>query len=112
VSEEQKDLTPIVIDLNAAKSGELKEFNPLAMLKHGVGALLSMMFGGSAVPVKLRGSKSDVKAFAKALGNEKRYIDAYRKYGLNDARTYKNKYKLNNAIKDFNKKTGLKWPFK
>ena len=112
MSENEKDLTPIVIDLDAAKSGELKEFNPLAMLKHGVGALLSMMFGGGAVPVKIRGSQSDVKAFARTLGNEKRYIDAYRKYGLDDPRTYKNKYKLNNSIKNFNKKTGLKWPFK
>jgi len=107
------DLSPIIIDLTAAKDGKLDEFNFLAMMGSGIKELLKLMFGGSgAVPVSVRGSQGDVKSFAKTLGREKRYIDAYRKYGLNDPRTYKNKFKLNNSIKDFKKKTGLKWPFK
>lgn len=111
--EPDSDLTPIVIDLTAAKDGKLDEFNFLAMMGSGIKELLKLMFGGSgAVPVSVKGSKEDVRSFAKTLGREKRYIDAYRKYGLSDPRTYKNKFKLNKSIKDFKKKTGLKWPFK
>lgn len=113
MSQQPDDLQPIVIDLTAAKSGELEEFNIFAMMGAGIKELLKLMFGGdSAIPVSVRGSRDDVKSFANTLGREKRYIEAYRKYGLNDPRTYKNKFKLNNSIKNFKKKTGLKWPFK
>ena len=37
--------------------------------------LLKSMFGGSFLPVKVSGTKEQVSAFARALGNEKRYID-------------------------------------
>ena len=61
--------------------------------------------------VKQEGNE-DVKAFAGALGGEKKFIEAARKYGLNHPATYKNKAKLNNAIKKFEKQTGITWPFK
>lgn len=112
MKEEQGDLTPIVIDLEAAKNGQLDEFNFLASMGQGIKFLLQQMFGGSALPVQVRGSKDDIKAFARTLGREKRYIDSFRKYGLSNPRTFKNKFKLNKSIKDFTKKTGLKWPFK
>ena len=112
MADQQSELTPIVIDLDAAKSGQLDEFNILAMMGSGIKMILQQMFGGSSLPVTVKGSRSDVKSFAKTIGREKKYIDAYRKYGLNDARTYKNKFKLNKSVKDFQKKTGLKWPFK
>ena len=113
MTEPQKDLTPIVIDLEAAKSGKLDEINIFAMMGAGIKELLKLMFGGGAsVPVSVKGSKEDVRSFAKTLGREKKYISAYKKYGLNDPRTYKNKFKLNKSIKDFQKKTGIKWPFK
>ena len=35
-----------------------------------------------------------------------------KKFGLDDPRTYKSKTKLDKAIKDFEKTTGLVWPFK
>jgi hypothetical protein len=106
------EIAPIVIDLNAAKDGKLDEFFPIAMMGAGIKELLKAMFGGSALPVSVKGSRDDIKAFARTLGKEKKYIGAYRKYGLNDPRTFKNKFKLNKSIKDFKKKTGLKWPFK
>jgi len=112
MKEEQDDLTPIIIDLDAAKNGQLDEFNFLASMGQGIKFLLQQMFGGSGSPVQVRGSKDDIKAFARTLGKEKKYIDAYRKFGLSSPKTFKNKFKLNKSIKDFTKKTGLKWPFK
>ena len=70
------------------------------------------MFGGARIPVEVKGSKSEVKAFARALGREKRYMDSIKKFCLYNPKTYKDKLKLNKAIKDFTRKTKLKWPFK
>lgn len=106
------EITPIVIDLDAAKNGDLEEGFGIFQMGAGIKELLKAMFGGSGLPVSVKGSRDDIKAFARTLGKEKKYIGAYRKFGLNDPRTFKNKFKLNKSIKDFKKKTGLKWPFK
>ena len=45
-------------------------------------------------------------------GNEKKYIDTAKKYGLEDPRTYRDKSKLKKATNSFERITGIKWPFK
>ena len=104
-------LTEIVIDLDKLKENRLDE-SWLAMFGHHIQTILSRMFGGSAVPVTVKGRPQEVTAFASALGNEKKYIDAAKKYGLNDPRTYKNKSLLKKATNSFERITGIKWPFK
>ena len=74
--------------------------------------LLQTMFGGGVVPTRIRGTKSAVESFARALGNEKRYIEALTKFGLTDPRTLNNRHKLERAIAGFERQTGIKWPFK
>jgi len=107
--ENENDLTEIVIDLSQE---DVMNESFLRMMGFGIKAILNRMFGGSSVPVTVRGSTDDVKSFARTLGSERRYMDAYQKYGLNNPRTYKSKYKLDRATKDFTRKTGIKWPFK
>ena len=109
---ESNELTPIVIDLEELKNGQLEEFNVLQSMGSAIKLILGQMFGGSAIPVTVKGSRGDVRAFAKTLGREKRYMQAYRDYGLNDPRTYKSKFKLNKSVREFERKTRLKWPFK
>ncbi len=109
---DQNDLAPIIIDLDELKSGKLEEFYAIGQLGAGIKHILNIMFGGSAVPVTVKGSRSDIKSFARTVGREKKYMSAYKKYGLNDARTYKSRFKLNKSVRDFERKTGLKWPFK
>ena len=109
---DSKELTPVIIDLEELKSGQLEEFNVLQSMGSAIKLILGQMFGGSAIPVSVKGSRGDVKAFAKTLGREKRYMQAYRDYGLNDPRTYKSKFKLNKSVREFERKTKLKWPFK
>ena len=58
------------------------------------------------------GRRSDVTAFARALGNEKSYIEAIKQNGLDHPDTFKSKTTLQRAIQGFEKATGLKWPFK
>ena len=94
-------LTEIVIDLNKLKENRLDVKN-----------ILNRMFGGSSIPVSVKGSPREVDAFAKAIGNEKRYIETAKAHGLEDPRTYKDKSKLKKATNAFERITGIKWPFK
>lgn len=76
--------------------------------------ILKQMFG---LPVfsgssSIRGKPADVKAFARAIGNEKKYIETAKQYGLDNPRTYNQKDKLKKAVAAFELKTGIKWPFK
>jgi hypothetical protein len=103
------DITPIVIDLT--KKDNLNE-SWLRLFGFGVKAILSHMFGQTTVPVTVRGSQADIRSFANTLGREKRYLENYQKYGLDNPRTYKSKSVLDSAVSKFEKATGLKWPLK
>jgi len=116
----QEDLAPIVIDLRGATKSEVNELHWMQslaisapdMLGVWIKSLLGMMFGGSSVPVTVRGTQSQIKSFANTLQKEKRYIENYHKYGLNNPNTYKSKAKLQDAVGKFERATSLKWPFK
>jgi hypothetical protein len=107
------DLQVVEINLNIMNEKQLDElFNPIKMFGGAVKLVLSQMFGGSSIPVNIKGSSNQVKSFTKAIAGEKRYIRSAAKYGLDNPRTYKDKYKLQGAIKKFERATGLKWPVK
>jgi len=113
MDENNGEIQSIDLNLNIMNEKQLDElFNPLVMLGGAVKSILGQMFGGSSVPVNIRGSSNQVKSFTRALAGEKKYIQTAAKYGLDDPRTYKNKYKLQGAIKKFERATGLKWPVK
>ena len=105
----EEELSPIVIDLT---NGDKLDESWLRMMGFGVKSILNQMFGGSGVPVSVKGNSRDVAAFTKTVGREKRYMDSIRKFGLDNPKTFRNKSKLNIAVADFTRKTGLKWPFK
>ena len=102
------DLEEIVIDL----SGDKLDESWLAMFGGAVQSILKGMFGSGVPNVKIKGSKSDVKAFSDALKGEKTYMTNFMNHGLNDPQTLKSKGKLKSAVSKFERKTGLKWPFK
>ena len=106
------DITEVVIDLEQLKSNDQLNESFLRMMGFWVENIMKGMFGESFVPGKVSGKSGDVKAFARAIGNEKRYIEAARKYGLDNPQNYKQKSRLQKAIKAFEGKTGIKWPFK
>jgi len=111
----EDELGNIVIDFAEIRDKELNE-SFLAAFGNWVKLLLNRTFGqgkGSYGPnVNVRGTPSEVKAFAKALGGEKRYIQAIKKHGLDDPRVTSNKAKLSKAVNSFERTTGIKWPFK
>tara|TARA_A100001391_G_scaffold45142_1_gene26565 strand:- start:160 stop:465 length:306 start_codon:yes stop_codon:yes gene_type:complete len=96
----------IIIDLD-----ELNESN-LMLLGANIRYMLDSMFGGAPITAMIKGDRSKVNAFGRALSSEKRYMDAYIKHGLADARTHRSASKLKNAVGAFEKVTGLKWPVK
>jgi hypothetical protein len=104
-------LVEIVIDFNEIRKNEMNE-SFLAMFGGWVEHILKAMFGGLNIPVNVRGSDREVQAFATALGREKRYIDVAKRYGLDHASTYRSKAQLDSAAKNFQRETGIKWPFK
>ena len=103
------ELVPDVIDLNVDPSSIdeswLRSFGFLTT------KLLQHMFAGHPAPFKVRGTSSQVAAFATALGNEKRYMDSFLKYGLNDEHTLRSRSRLMGAVSKFEKETGLRWPY-
>jgi hypothetical protein len=100
-----------VFDLNDYKNQPLNE-NILHVLAAWIEYLLSKMFKGRRIPVRVRGNRIEVERFTDALVNEKRYMDFIRKYGLDDPMTYKQKSRLDVAIKRFERESGINWPIR
>tara|TARA_Y100001973_G_C5190588_1_gene330718 strand:+ start:1206 stop:1535 length:330 start_codon:yes stop_codon:yes gene_type:complete len=108
---DKNELTKIEIDLDQVSRGELSE-SYLRLLGMGIKYIMNAMFGGTSMPVTVRGKPQQVRDFARVLGREKRYLTAYSKYGLNDPKTYRSRYKLDSAVRKFERSTGITWPFK
>ncbi len=106
-----QEIQEIEIDLNANAKGQVNE-SFLRMFGWAIKSIMNSMFGGSQIPVTVKGTQSQVRDFAKVLGKEKKYLEKYKKFGLDSPQTYKSRYSLDSAVKKFERGTGLKWPFK
>ena len=107
----EEKLVTLRIDFAELRKQELNE-SFLAMFGGWVESILKSMFGKTKLQLAVTGSDREVRSFANAISGEKSYMDAVRRYGLDHPTTYKNKAKLDNSIKGFERETGLKWPFK
>jgi len=108
VNEDQID--PVIIDLGLNRRKDVSE-QTFQQLGGDIKWMLGRMFKGAPINALFRGSRSEIDAFGKALYREKDYMNSYLKYGLNDARVYRDRYRLEKAIKGFERETGLVWPF-
>lgn len=100
------ELTPIVIDFSKdLNEGWTSSFSTSAK------QVLRRIFGHWTPPIRVRGSKRAIEAFAKAIKREANYIRHIRKYGLHSPATYRQKYRLKRAVQRFEEETGIKWPF-
>lgn len=110
-----EELVPTVVNLNAVKEGKLNE-SFLTMLGGAIETLLTQMFGHTDVtaPVNaiVRGTPSQIAAFGDTLSREKNYMETFLKHGLNDPRSFNSRHELNSAVANFERETGIKWPFK
>lgn len=102
----------MTINLNAHAEGQINE-SFLKMFGSFVKTAMRYVFGADvSIPVNVKGTKQQIGDFAKVLGREKRYLQAYQKYGLDNPMTHRNRASLNSAIKNFERSTRIKWPFK
>jgi hypothetical protein len=62
--------------------------------------------------IRVTGNRSDLEKFQDVISKEKKYMDAYLKHGLNDSRVLNNRFRLEKAVYNFEKETGIKWPLK
>lgn len=106
----EEKIAPIEIDLSSSRLDE----KSLLVMAAQIETLLKFMFGGSNafIPFKLRGTDSQVSSFARAIGNERRYLQSFERHGLSDPRTLGNRHRLERAVANFERETGIKWPFK
>ena len=106
-----KDIATMHIDFT--KSNKLNE-SFLLMFGTAIKMILQRMFGQDVYlpDISVTGSPQQMKSFTTALASEKRYFDSYVRFGLNDPRTYKDRSKLQSSISQFERDTGIKWPFK
>ena len=105
------ELQPIVIDFNEYSKDTLNE-SFLKMFGFAVKNILKYMFDDAPIPVKVKGHPSQGKSFVNALAQEKRFLDSYKQFGLDDPRTLQDKSILTQSVRKFERATGLKWPFK
>ena len=110
LEENGDELVSVEIDFGKLEETEINE-SFLRMFGGALQRIMGRMFGGGSIPVKVKGTPTQVDSFTKAMGREKKYIDTAAKYGLNDPRTYRNKAKLQQASSKFERVTGIKWPF-
>tara|TARA_R110000737_G_scaffold206756_2_gene224975 strand:+ start:339 stop:665 length:327 start_codon:yes stop_codon:yes gene_type:complete len=75
-----------------------------------VGQILRAMTTGRHAPVSVTGEADKVKAFAKAIGYEEKYISALQGSNMGSPNTMTLRHQLESAIADFEKATGIKWP--
>ena len=103
----------IVIDFRNIKEGA-----ELYRLGAKIKLILFQMFGTpleegpSAAGAKIKGTPLQIKAFIGALAGEKLFIDAVRKHGLGDPQTNPSRPALMKKVTDFERATGIIWPFK
>tara|TARA_R110002060_G_scaffold74926_2_gene84400 strand:+ start:399 stop:734 length:336 start_codon:yes stop_codon:yes gene_type:complete len=100
-----------ILDLTEIKKGQLNE-NILHVFAAWVEYLLSKMFKGRRIPVRVRGNRIEIERFTDALVNEKRYMKYIKKYGLDDPMIFKQKARLDVAIKRFEREAGINWPIR
>jgi len=107
------EIVPAVIDFSQMR-GDDGEINESWILTFGSALrwMMPSLFRGSAMPIRVRGNRSQLTNFANVMSKEKNYLQSWKTNGLNSPATYKNKSKLNSAIAKFERATGLKWPFK
>jgi len=103
-------LAEIVVDLETIKRNSLEE-SAFTKLGDQIKTILKSLFRGYGLPLSIKGRPAEVKSFAEAIKKEKEYIEAIDSYGLEDPKTFKSKFQLKRAVKEFERKTGIRWPF-
>ncbi len=108
MEENNEELVTQVLELDTQEMDEATLLQKGSMIKD----IMRSMFGGPTFPARISGNPSQLAAFAAALGKEKAFMETFSKLGLDNPQTYKSKAALDSAVRQFERATKLKWPFK
>ena len=99
----------VILDFNVLKERSSPEG---AKLKNALMSLLGFedYFRMFPMPTKIRGTTAQVSSFTNAVRGERKYMDAVRRHGLHDPATFSSKARLDRAVRNFERETGMKWP--
>ena len=75
-------------------------------------SLPSLMKEEEHLNFTIRGEKSKVKSYVRAVARMKFYLDAMVDYGKEHPMAVKRKEELDLAVREFEQETGARWPFK
>lgn len=106
-----QDFETMVFDLNSL-AGETINENMMKVFAAWIQYLLEKMYHGTKIPVRVQGDKIQIMRFTHAMTSEKLYMNAIKKYGLDNPMTYGRRNQLKHAIAKFEKETGINWPLK
>jgi len=103
------DREPLILDFAKLDEGLAEEG---AKLKLMLMSLLGVKDYYNMFPLasKIRGTRSQVSSFRGAVRGEKEYMAAVRRHGLHDPKTFSSKSRLDAAVRNFERETGMKWP--
>ena len=107
---QENKLIKMVVDLEKVKKFELQE-KVYTDFANQIKKILSSLFKNTQLPMSVKGRPSEVKSFAEAIKKETEYINAIKEHGLEDPKTVKSKFQLERAVKEFERRTGIRWPF-
>lgn len=82
----------------------------LKSFAHKVEEILKAMTTGRRAPISVSGEENKIRAFAKALGKEEKYIRALAETSGATPDAMAMRHELESAVAEFEKLTGIKWP--
>lgn len=99
----------IKFDLSSKNLNEAMFYNKFSDL---VQKALKKHMGFDVPPIKLKGKPDDIRAFTDAIKKEAEYMKMYVGLEPNDPDIARAKAEMEEAIAEFEQRTGLRWPFK
>ncbi len=98
--------------LNLNQKGKIMENFNTFDIANSIRLVVSALSGMGPIPnLTVSGTSSQISSFVDLVAREKRLYDAYVRYGLNDPRTHQNQSHLQYAAAQFERETGIKYPF-
>jgi len=104
------NLKPVTIVLDPQER-LMENFNPYDMANTIRQVVVALSGMGPIPNISISGSPSQIGSFVELIAREKHLYDAYVRNGLNDPRTHQSQVHLKYAAAQFERDTGIKYPY-
>ncbi len=89
----------------------MENFN-VTDIANGIRTVVTALSGMGPIPnLSISGTSSQISSFVELIAREKHLYDAYTRNGLGDPRTHQSQVQLRYAAAQFERETGIKYPF-